>query len=339
MQIVGIDVERGTKRSWRMAAGETALGSIELPLTVIHGAKQGPVIAVTAACHPMELNGVMTSIRLARETDPAQLSGTLLIVHVQNIMGFQFKRGHISPLDDVGMGKAFPIPDTSVEATGGVSHQGLSPTFQTAEVIFKEIISRSDYLIDLHGGELHESLVPNIEILPIGDEAIDSRTRAFAQAFGFDTIWEVPQGSIAEMPTYPGRGCAVMEASQKGIPGVFCEVGGEGKIVPQLVDLTLQGIRNVLVQLDMWPGEKKPPSSQVLIGGNVLFATRGGLFLTQCQAGDRLKKKQVLGTLVDLAGETIETFEAPTDGILLNMITLGVANPGDMLYVIGNIVE
>jgi predicted deacylase len=61
--------------------------------------------------------------------------------------------------------------------------------------------------------------------------------------------------------------------------------------------------------------------------------------LTKVEAGDRLTKGQALGHIMNLSGQIIETFEAPQDGILLNMVTLGLANPGDMLYVIGNIVE
>jgi hypothetical protein len=39
---------------------------------------------------------------------------------------------------------------------------------------------------------------------------------------------------------------------------------------------------------------------------------------------------------VNLQGETVEEFHAPGAGVMTNTITLGVVNPGDMLYVIGD---
>jgi nitrogenase molybdenum-iron protein alpha/beta subunit len=81
-----------------------------------------------------------------------------------------------------------------------------------ADRIYSEIISRSDYFIDLHGGEVHESLVPNIEILPIGIKKTDDKIRFLARVFGFDLIWEVSKGSIQEMSDYPGSGMAVIES-------------------------------------------------------------------------------------------------------------------------------
>ena len=62
----GVAVESGTKKSWDLHAGETALGPVMIPVTVINGREDGPHLAVTAACHPMELTGVMTTIRLGK---------------------------------------------------------------------------------------------------------------------------------------------------------------------------------------------------------------------------------------------------------------------------------
>ncbi len=194
-----------------------------------------------------------------------------------------------------------------------------------------------NYLVDLHGGELHESLASNIEIMPTGDEKVDQEMREFAQWFGFDWVWEVPKGSIPEMPNYPGRGSAIVEGAYLGIPGVLCEVGGEGKIKESQVEEVVQGLRNVMVHLGMRKGKKTPLRSRFLRGGHVLFARRGGIFICRAEAGERVAKDQILGQIMDLSGEVVETFRSPSNGILLNRITLGIANPGDMLYVIGNL--
>jgi hypothetical protein len=166
---------------------------------------------------------------------------------------------------------------------------------------------------------------------------VDERARSLARAFGFDTIWEVPAGSIPQMPSYPARGSAVLEAMHRGIPAVFCEVGSEGRLEESLVEFTVEGVLNVMKTLRMIPGPARDQPAQVLRGGQVLFASRAGLFLNYSRPAQRLQPGQVLGRIVDLRGQTVEEIQAPAEGVITNTITLGVANSGDMLYVIGNV--
>ncbi len=336
MDIGGITLARGGKHVWQMPVGETALKTVTVPCNALRGDRDGPVLVLTAGCHPMELNGIMATVRLARLLDPAQLAGTVVMVHVQNVMGFELKRGHKSPLDGINMARAFPVEGREVEETGSVSHQAKSLTYMAAETIFDGIVRHADLLVDLHGGELHEWLAPNIEILPTGEPEVDAKTRALARAFAFDILWEVPQGTIPQMPTYPGRGSVVREAAALGIPGVFCEVGSEGRLEEDLVELTVNGLLNVMRTYGMLAGEPIRREPEVYVGGNVLFASRGGLFFNYSKPGDRLTKGQLLGRLIDLSGEVVEEFHAPGAGVMTNTITLGIANPGDMLYVIGD---
>ncbi|MEJ8569133.1 succinylglutamate desuccinylase/aspartoacylase family protein [Elongatibacter sediminis] len=336
MKFANRKIAPGEVKEFDLKAAETAAGPVTIPCTVIRGAEDGPVLAVTAACHPMELNGVLASIRLVKAIKPEKLRGTVAIVHVQNVFGFMMRRGHISPLDGVNMGTAFSAEDSTVEEGGSVSHQGKSVTHQIADCVFRHFNSKADYLIDLHGGELHESLMSNIEILPIGDEETDQRTREFAASFGFDHVWEVPHGSIPEMPSYPARGSAVMECMQSGIPAVYCEVGSEGRLEEPLVDQTVKGILNAMRTLKMLPGRAEKKTPRTLVGGHVLFAGRGGLFVAKCAAGDTLRKNQIIGQIIDVRGEVVEKIRCPRAGVLTNINTLGVVNPGDMLYVIGN---
>ncbi len=337
----GVAVEPGTRRSWQLPAGETVTGPIGVPVTVLAGASPGPTLAVTAACHPGEYNGVMASIELARRVNPEQLKGNVLIVHVQNVPGVQAKATHVSPIDGVNMGGAFPVPGNVIELTGAVSHQTKSPTHQIAQRIFEEVILRADAYVDLHGGEAFESLPPTIGYFPTGNHELDEKTRELASVFGFRLLWEVPQGTIPEMPTYPGRGSAVMEAGMQGIPSVLCEVGGEGKLEEDLVELTVNGLLRVLAYLGMTDEEPEQEAAEfvTLVGGHVLFAGRAGLFLSAVRAGEEVRQGQRLGRIINLAGDEVEQFYAPQDAVLTNVVTRGIANPGDMLFVMGNVAE
>lgn len=333
----GPNFEPGTRKRVNLLTAETVTGPIRLPVTVLTGKSTGPTVAITAACHPGEYNGIMASIRLAHDVDPQQLAGRLLIVHVENVPGVQAKVGHYSPLDGVNMGRAFPIPGDTVEIQGNVSHQAKSSTYQIAERLFDEIVLRSDAYIDLHGGEFFEFVPPNIEYLVTANEEYDAATRQLAAAFGFRLLWEVPHGSIPEMPTYPGRGSAVFEAQLRGIPSVYCEVGGEGRLDKELVQMTVDGVLRVLGSMKMigTPPAASGVEPVTLVGGNVLFAARAGMFLSSVAPGQDVGAGEQLGVIVNLANEIVQTLQAPHASVLLNVVTRGIASPGDMLFVLG----
>ena len=340
MQIDGVEIGKGSKKSWDMEAGETVLGKFTVPVTVINGAKEGPTLAVLAGCHPGEVVAIAAAIRLAKEVDPRELSGTLVIVHVQNPLGLQFKKAYVNPLDGMNLSGAYPHSENHnvgpIDQGTSSIHKAKSLTQQTAEKLFREVVKRSDYLVDMHGGELNEWLVPNIEILMCGNKQMDEKTRTFAKMFGIDLIWEISVGGIQEMPHYPGAGMLVFEAVRNGIPAAYCECGREGKIEKNFVTISYEAVRNLMNSLGMLSGTIRQAKHEILVGGRVLFSARGGLFITDVKAGDHLVNGQELGYIMDLKGNTLETFKSPTDGVLLNMITLGIANPGDMLYVIGS---
>ena len=80
------DVEPGETRHIRSEVSETYLGDpVELPITVVNGEHDGPRVCVTAAIHGDELNGVKVAQEVADRYDPAELHGTLVVVHVCNV--------------------------------------------------------------------------------------------------------------------------------------------------------------------------------------------------------------------------------------------------------------
>lgn len=337
MTIGDTTVAAGEKRRLSFELYETITGVRSTPVTVARGPSDGPTLVVLAGCHPGEYNGIVSAIRFAAALDPAEISGTVVVVHAQNLPGLDARVGHNSPIDGVNMGRAFPVPGVAAEGTGNVSHQADSPTHRAARRIFDTFVRGADAVVDLHGGEFFETLPPNIEYLPTGDDKVDAATREFARSFGIELLWEVPAGSIPEMPTYPGRGSVAMEAGYLGIPGVFFEVGNEGKIEPDLVDLTVAGLQRCMRVLGMSPGRIDSVPHRTLVGGHVLFAGRGGFCLYEVEAGQEVRRGERLGTILDFTGETIEEFHAPAHSILTNVGTKGAVNPGDMLFVMGNV--
>ncbi len=64
---------------------------VALPVLVLHGATEGPTLALTAAIHGDELCGVEIVRRVVDEPDPAAMCGTVIAVPVVN--GHEFNTG------------------------------------------------------------------------------------------------------------------------------------------------------------------------------------------------------------------------------------------------------
>src|SRR5262249_58065773 len=76
-------------------AGEKSSGVIEvpagadagtkIPVVVVHGAKPGPTLGLVTGAHGTEYVSIIAVEKLIRELDPAQLSGTVILVPLVNV--------------------------------------------------------------------------------------------------------------------------------------------------------------------------------------------------------------------------------------------------------------
>src|SRR5438132_2021572 len=140
------------------ARGQKATGTIEIPagsdaalsipVAVFHGAKPGPVLALVAGAHGTEYTSIIALEKLIATLNPAEISGTVIIVPLINIQSFEQKVPHLNPIDRKSMNRFYPgqIDGTQTE--------------RAPYVITKQVVDQCDNLIDLHGGDLDESLRP-----------------------------------------------------------------------------------------------------------------------------------------------------------------------------------
>ena len=79
-----------------------------IPITIIHGASPGPVLALVAGVHGMEYVPVIALQRLRAALDPATLRGTIVMVHVANMPSFLGRTIYDSPVDGQNLNRVFP---------------------------------------------------------------------------------------------------------------------------------------------------------------------------------------------------------------------------------------
>ena len=307
-EFISLEVPRGTKAAVDLEVGDGLL----LPVLVVRGAEAGKTLVVTAAVHGDEYEGVRAIFEVNEELDPAQMKGDLLAVPAANPPAF-WNGTRVSPLDDGNLARVFP------GAPNG------SPTERIAYWLGKAILSRADFYLDLHSGGVKWQMPAMV-----GFHAHDQRAREAAGIFGANVVWAHPT-----VP--PGR--TVSFATARGIPWLYTEMRGGGRIHSEDLLLCKNGIRNLMGHLGILP--TKPPRARIewrLLGdGNIdlgLAPSRRGFFIADVALLERVRKGQSLGRLLDLHGKVMESYAAPRDGVVALVRQFPVVEPGEPLLLI-----
>ena len=148
-EINGVMVPAGklTQVELRLARLPTGMW-ISLPVGVLHGRHEGPVIWVSAAIHGDELNGVPIIRHLLDAIDPRRLSGTVLAVPVVNVQGLIQQSRYLPDRRDLN--RCFPG-----------SKRGSSAA-QLAHLFMTEIVARCELGLDLHTGSGGRTNLPQL---------------------------------------------------------------------------------------------------------------------------------------------------------------------------------
>lgn len=284
----------------------------ELPVILIRGNQPGRTLVVTAGVHGDEYEGVRTIFDIAAQLDAASMSGDLLCVPIANPPAF-WAVSRCSPVDGGNLARVFP------GRTDG------SLTEAIAAVIDEQVLVHADFYVDLHSAGVR-FLMPTM----VGYDANDRRAEAAAQIFGAPVIW-------AHDTLAPGR--TVSAASARGIPWLYTEARGAGRIHGADLEVYRRGIVNLLRHLEILPGEPEAiPTKRLLFGdGNIdasISTEKSGFLVPHVEILDTVVKGQPLGTLLDLHGRPIEHFESPRDGVVGLIHVCPVVNSHDPLFLI-----
>jgi len=119
-----------------------------------------------------------------------------------------------------------------------------SPTQVLAFHLGHSIIARADFYLDLHSAGV-KLLMPSM----VGYDATDPRSREAAVIFGAPVVWGHPA-----IP--PGR--TISFAASRGIPWLYTEARGAGRIDAEDLAMFKRGVLNLLRYLHMLPGRVTP---------------------------------------------------------------------------------
>jgi predicted deacylase len=277
-----------------------------LAVRVLHGARPGPAVFVSAAIHGDEIIGTAIIQRLAQELDPLGLAGTVLLVPVANIFGFMTHTRYLPVRRDLN--RSFPG-----SANGSLAGQ-------LANIFYREVVGRCEMGIDIHSAAIHRYNLPQIRIA-----AGDKRLVELAMAFGAPVIIESPlrEGSLRDL------------AQKKGVAMLLMEAGEALRFDRLSIETGVAGVNRVLAHCGMIDADDGLTTVGIPARANRsvwVRSPRGGVTHRVRKSGDPVRKGDLLACVAGLFGEDAQELLSPADGIIIGHATLPVVHQGDALY-------
>jgi predicted deacylase len=288
----GLSADPGHKARGSVTA-DLGVTAVDIPLTLINGARPGPKVVITAGVHGDEYTGIGAATELAALLAPAEVNGRLVVCPIANPPAV-YGRTRLSPLDGANLNRIFPgDPD------GG-------PSERLAAWLFDNLLDGADAYIDLHAGGMGDRLCDFVGYRLSGDDALDARTREMAHAVGFPDV-------VIGLDADGGNSHAA--ATRRGIPSILVELGELGERDATEIQRLLNALLRVLrtVGLSCPPVEPSSPVREWVWAGSVP-APATGLWYPSFRVGEHVVAGETIGRIVDPAGGPDTTVSASASG-------------------------
>ena len=312
------------------APGQRATGYIEvpagsdagtrIPVVIIRGANPGPTLAIVSGAHGTEYTSIIAVEQLGQSLQPAAISGSVILVPLVNMASFLQKVPHVNPVDNKSMNRYYPGNPKGTQ------------TDRALYAITKEVVEKADNLIDLHGGDLDESLRPYSYWAPTGNAKQDAVSKDMVLAFGLDTII-----LSKDRPTDPNASRYLeTTASLRGKPSITAEAGYAGTVETDDLMALVNGCMGVMRYLKMLPGPVKPVQNPVWIERVDTVSGNGeGIFYPLVKRGTYVQQGGRIGYVTDWFGNTVQEATAPSSGVVLYINAVPSMKKGDTIANIG----
>jgi predicted deacylase len=303
----------GTRQrlSWRPPDG-IGRGELPSPITVIHGAKPGPVLCLIAGIHGDELNGIEVARRIGEEVDATRLNGTLVAAPIVNVFGFTRNNRYLPDRRDLN--RHFPGTRSGSIAS------------RMAHGFFNDIVRRCDALVDFHTGSFQRSNLPQIRADLTNPEVLE-----FTRGFGNTLV----------LHSAGARGMLRLAAVGSGIPAVTFEVGAPHFLEEEHIAPAADAIRSLMHRMAMLESEehagKAADTTPIYEDSSWVRTNAGGFLFGAVRLGQTVKPGEALGYVVDPITSRRSEILAPFPGRILGMSLNQQVLPGYAAFHIGKL--
>lgn len=303
------DTPRGTSSNyWLKIISDGFSNPICIPLMVMRGMKDGPVLGITAAVHGNELNGISVIQRLFNEVSVEELSGTIVGVPVVNVPAFIRKKRRFN--DGVDINHIMP----------GKEDGNISQVY--AYRFIQRFVKHIDFLLDLHTAS-----TGRINSYYVRADMEHPQVKKMATLQNADIIVHNP----------PLDGTLRGAADDLGIPAITLEVGNPSTFQKKLIRSGVDGVHNVLCDLNMIDDEIMITEKKTVICQKSMwiYTDTGGLLTIPVELRQIVKKGDLIAVLRDIFGSKVKEYFAPHDGIVIGKSISPVNQTGGRILHLG----
>ena len=303
-ELAGHRVTAGKRMRMELPIGNLMSGTpVALPLIVVHGKKDGPVVWLSAAIHGDEICGVEIIRQVLEAVSAPNLAGTIIAAPVVNVHGFNTNDRYLPDRRDLN--RSFP----------GSSRGSLAS--RIAHLFMKEVVLRSDVGIDLHTGADLRTNLPQIRC-----DIDHAPTLEIAEKFGAPIVIDarLRDGSLRQAAVEEGKIMLLFE-------------GGEAsRFDPNAIAAGTAGVLRALNHLGVTSIEA-PVAQRCLYSRSTSWsrASKSGIVHLDAHLGELVSAKQQLATIYDPFGKVLGRIKSRYDGIVIGHTQAPLVNRGDAL--------
>jgi predicted deacylase len=310
MIINGIEIKKGEHKTINLSLPNLYNLPASIPVHVLNGKKSGPTVFISAAIHGNELNGIEIIRRIHNLSIIKRLRGTLILVPIVNIYGFNNLSRYLPDRRDLN--RSFPG-----NAKGSL-------TSRVAKVFFDEIVKMSDFGIDLHTGSIHKTNLPQIRT-NTNDEFALKLAKAFEAPLILNS--ELRDGSLRS------------SAQEAGVPTLLYEAGEALRFDEISIKIGVKGVINVLRELTMLPPnrrKRRPKNPIITKSSQWIRASESGTLRTIKKLGDVVEADEVIAYIDDVFSDQSFEICAKNRGVIVGKSLLPLVQEGDAVFHIAN---
>ena len=276
-----------------------------MPVHVVNGQLDGPVLFVAAGLHGDEINGVEIIRRLLNVSALKRIRGTLVAVPIVNVLGFLARSRYLPDRRDLN--RSFP------------GTQGGSMAGRLASLFLSEIVAKATHGIDLHTAAIHRENYPQIRVNLDDQIAAD-----MALAFGVPIVINAGfrDGSLRQ------------SARHYNVPVLVYEAGEALRFDEACIRAGVNGILQVMRHIGLLTQTQrtKAHTTLVLRSSRWVRAPRSGVLRINARLGSFVEIGQSLAFVADPFGENEVEITAPTSGIVIGRTNMPLVYEGEALF-------
>lgn len=286
-----------------------------IPVMIINGKKEGPILWLNAALHGNELNGVVGTMELFQQISAEELSGAVICTPICNPLAF-FHKQRLSWNDGLNLGESYPGKEFG-QMTERLAYTHLNAVKEYA-----------DYFLDFHASGVTHLAKPYSVYKLCGYPEVEDKVEEILRAFGIYINCGVNTLGSTDEPVKLA-GSLDIELIKAGIPAFMLEIGNATRLDRDMVEVVKKGTINVMRHFGMLEGEEVSSEQVFVRARGIIRCKTGGISVPQVVPYQHLNKGELITKILDPWGRVIEEVVAPEELYVLSVKEDAVVQAGE----------